>query len=145
MRKCGRLLIIIFKYYSRAVREAIIPSVEVTRRRMRINDVKNIQKERPLYIETHSWYLSSLSAALIPWLKPQRVMKLDCQGIFIGIYIFFFADLIYVTMRYIYCDVKQEINGWKKDTMKLITCRIIVSLKARTVSQCYIKSLTTRL
>lgn len=49
-----------------AVREAIIPSVEVTRRRMRINDVKNIQKERPLYIETHSWYLSSLSAALIP-------------------------------------------------------------------------------
>lgn len=37
-----------------AVREAIIPSGEVTRRRMRINDVKNIQKERPLYIETHS-------------------------------------------------------------------------------------------
>lgn len=37
-------------------------------------------------------------------------MKLDCQGIFIGIYILFFADLIYVTMRYIYCDVKQEMK-----------------------------------
>lgn len=59
-------------------------------------------------------------------------MKLDCRGIFIGNYTFSFADLIYVTMRYIYCDVNQEtINSRKKDTMKLITCRIIASLKVQ--------------
>lgn len=44
-----------------------MPSVEVTRRRMRINDVKNIQKERPLYIETHLVFI--IVAALIPWLS----------------------------------------------------------------------------
>lgn len=61
-------------------------------------------------------------------------MKLDCQGIFIGNYTFSLADLIYVTMRLHLCDVKREmINSRKKKKtpVKLITCRIIASLKAQ--------------